>query len=113
MDKENNQETGLALGILIIGILLVLMLSATAVGNPKIHTIAKDPESIITGIYFQYIGILFLLSYFFSYKCFFFRWLMWICENLSSPKGSKMALFYSALAFGIGTTVLLTGLGVL
>lgn len=94
-------------------ILLGLMISATTVGDGKLGPVTKGPDAIIGGIYLQFWGLLFLLSYFFSHKCFFFRGLIWICENFSSPKGRKMAFFYFALAFGIGTTVLLTGIGVI
>jgi hypothetical protein len=116
MDEINNEkqkETGLGLGIFIILIQLGLMISATTVGDGKLGPVTKGAEAIIGGIYLQLWGLLFLLSYFFSHKCFFFRGLIWICENFSSPKGRKMAFFYFALAFGLGTAVLLIGLGVI
>ena len=113
INQEKPKETGLGLGLFIILILISLMISAATVGDGKLGPMKKGPGEIIGGIYLQFWGILFLLSYFFSHKCFFFRGLIWICENFSSPKGKKMAFFYFALAFGIGTMALLTGLGVI
>lgn len=100
--KPSN-EKGLFLGFIIIGILILFMiLGLFSDGDKRIH-------GILTGIYLQTWGVLFLLSYFFSHKTFFFRGLMWLCENFSAPKGRKMAFFYFALAFFLGSFSVIEG----
>ena len=99
-----NNEKGIVLGFAIIGLLVLLLLASFIYGTDK------SSELIFTGVYIQCWGILFLLSYFFSNKTFFFRGLIWLCENFSHPKGRKMAFFYFALAFGLGTMVILQGI---
>ena len=71
------------------------------------------PGAVFLGLYIFDWGVMFLLSYYFSRKSFFFRALMWVCEHASSPKGRKMAFFYFALACGLGVAAILRGLGVL
>jgi len=56
---------------------------------------------------------MFLASYFYSYKTFFFRGLLWFCEHLSFPASRKMAFFYFALALFIGGMGVLKGLALL
>ena len=58
-------------------------------------------------------GAMFLASYFYSHKTFFFRGLIWVCEHWSSPKGRGMAFFYAALALGLGSMATLSGLGLI
>ena len=98
-----NQEKGIALGFTIISLLVALLIASFLYGTDK------SSELIFTGIYIQCWGIMFLLSYFFSHKTFFFRGLIWLCENFSYPKGRKMAFFYFALAFGLGSMSIFQG----
>lgn len=56
---------------------------------------------------------MFLVSYFYSHKTFFFRGLIWVCEHWSSPKGRGMAFFYAALALLLGGLATLSGLGLI
>jgi hypothetical protein len=109
---SKRKEKGTLLGITIIVVLAVMLILAFVTGFGR-APFGKSWSSIITAVYIQSWGILFLLSYFFSQKCFFFRGLMWICEHFSRPKGRWMAFFYFAIAFGIGTYALLIGLGIL
>ena len=110
MNNHIENEKGIALGIIIIVFLIFLMILPFLYGF-ELGPIRKGPTSVFIGIYLQFWGILFLLSYFFSHKTFFFRGLMWLCENFSSPRGRKMAFFYFALAFGLGSMGLIKGLG--
>jgi len=55
-------------------------------------------------------GVMFLASYFFEHKTFFFRALIWVCENFSRPPGRGMAFFYAALGFGLGGFAFLRGI---
>lgn len=110
MNNNVKNEKGRILGITIIAILVVLMFLPFFYGL-ELGPVKQGPASIFAGIYLQFWGLLFLLSYFFSHKTFFFRGLIWLCENFSRPKGREMAFFYFALAFGLGSMGLLQGLG--
>lgn len=68
---------------------------------------------VLLGVFQQYLGILWLLSYFCRQRSFLFRALMWVCEHFSSPSSSLMAFFYFALGVGMGTCLILHGLGLL
>jgi hypothetical protein len=111
MKNEKKNETGLILGLFIIAILAILMVLTFHFGF-EVGRVEKGPTSVVTGLYFQLWGILFLLSYFFSHKTFFLRGLIWFCENLSNPKSRKTAFIWFVLAFGLGTMSLIKGLGV-
>lgn len=65
---------------------------------------------IVTGLYVQLWGALFLLSYFFREKCFLFRGIIRICENIGSPRSPKTALFTGMLAAVLGSIMLIGGL---
>jgi hypothetical protein len=110
MNNNVINEKGLGLGISIIAILVLLMIILFFYGF-ELGSVKKGYTEIFAGIYLQLWGLLFLLSYFFSHKTFFFRGLMWICENFSRPKDRKMAFFYFALTFGLGSISLMQGIG--
>lgn len=110
MTEDTKNEKGLALGLSIIGILIILGSLPFFLGF-DLGPAKEGASTIFTGIYLQVWGILFLLSYYFSHKTFFFRGLIWVCENFSSPRGRKMAFFYFVLAFSLGTIALLQGAG--
>jgi len=110
MKNNVKNEKGLLLGVSIIGILVILMIAPFHFGF-ELGPFKEGPSAILTGVYLQFWGILFLLSYYFSHKTFFLRGLIWVCENFSSLRGRKMAFFYFALAFGLGTIALLHGTG--
>ena len=103
-------EKGLLLGVLIIAILVILMISPFFFGI-GLGSFRAGPSTMLTGMYLQIWGILFLLSYYFSHKTFFFRGLIWVCENFSSPRNRKMAFFYFVLSFGLGTIAFSKGIG--
>lgn len=65
---------------------------------------------IVTGLYVQLWGILFISSYFFEKQCFLFRGLIQICKNIGSPKSRKTALFTGILSLFIGTIALIAAL---
>ena len=116
-DVETNKaqrpkEQGLVLGVLLLAVLIVPQIVAVVTAGWTSGTLAKGSQMILQGLHMQYFGVLFLLSYFFDSKCFFFRWLIWVCEHLTMPRSRRMAFFYFALGFGLGTWVLLIGLGV-
>jgi hypothetical protein len=106
--SERPNEPGYVLGGLIIGVLVLFQVWGVAVGLPTGHK--TRTTAILTGVYLQFWGFLFLAAYFFSHKTFFFRGLIWVCEHFSHPRGRGMAFFYFALAFVLGTMALLRGL---
>ncbi len=110
MQQDIKQEKGLALGVSLIALLVFLLVLALYLGV-ETGPIKQEPGYVVLALYIQTWGAMFLLSYYFSDKTFFFRWLMWVCENISVPKGRGMAFFYFALAFGLGTMALLNALG--
>ena len=52
---------------------------------------------VITSAYLSYVGLLFLLAYYYEEKSYVFKGLIWVCLHFSSPKSRKMAFFYFAL----------------
>jgi len=105
-------ETGLALGLLLIGALVALLIAALASGV-KSGPIQAGSGSILLGLYIMAWGVMFLASYYYNHKSFFFRALIWVCEKASHPRGRKMAFFYFALATIVGGASVLAGMGVL
>lgn len=69
-----------------------------------------DRVGVITGLYVQLWGIVFLLSYFYEKSSFVFRGLIWICEHCGSPKSKKVAIFTGIMSLTIGTIMLVSGL---
>jgi len=111
MNSRTN-ERGLVLGLGIIGVIAGLLGLLFVMGFPS-GPVRKDPAAAVGGIYLMFWGFLFLASYYYSHKCFFFRGLIWICEHFSRPSGRWMAFFYFALGFFIGGWLFLGGLGVI
>ena len=105
-------EPGYGLGIGLIVVLVVLLIAAISTRTEH-GTIESGLESVLLGIYIASWGFMFLASYFFSHKTFFFRALIWICEKFSYPSGRKMAFFYFLLAVFLGGFATLDGLGFL
>jgi|GEM_PF-2816850 len=98
----HENETGLALGLSLIGVLLALLIAlAFTVKFGPIQPWQPGFGSILLGIYNMAWGAMFLASYFFSHKSFFFRALIWFCEK-SHPSSRKMAFFYFAIATLLG-----------
>jgi hypothetical protein len=95
--------------IAVVGALYIAALvHGAGVGGPK-----QGAAPIITGLLLQFVGLLFVLAYFYPASNFVFRGLMWMCEHFSNPKGRGMAFFYFALSFGLGTAAILQGLGII
>ena len=109
-EKENDQ--GLVLGISIIAVLVLLVFMP--VGEETVQELGKNMYTLITGLTLQYIGLVFVVSYFFPHKSFLFRLVMLFCGS-KSPKLNerKIVLTYFLLCFAIGTYFLLVGVGVI
>ena len=105
-------ETGMALGLTLIAVLAGLLI-ATLVSDFQTGPLRAGKSTTLLGIYIMSWGVMFLASYYFSHKTFFFRALIWMCEHWSHPRGRGMAFFYAALAILLGGLATLTGLGLI
>ena len=105
-------ESGYRLGIALIATLVVLLVAVIEVGVES-GPIRPGTASVLLGLYVLVWGCMFLASYFFSHKTFFFRGLIWVCEHLSFPASRKMAFFYFVLTLFIGGLTVLKGLALL
>ena len=111
--EKSNRRPSLLLDFLIVAIALGLLVATTNFGLEAGHPATRGAGSIFGGVYILYLGLLFLLSYFFPGQCFVFRFLGYVCQKCSHPTGRGMALFYFTLSAVIGSCLLLVGLGVL
>ena len=113
--KVKQTEKGILLGILFIAFGILIGNIASSFDINQGSSLVKSPREILGAVYIYYLGLLFLLSYFYEHKSFLFRWLMWICLHFSHPVGygRNMAFIYFGLSFAVGTIVLLAGLGVI
>ena len=109
-ESSNPKESGITLGVALIA-LMVALVAAGVTSGLKPGPLRPGWPTFITGVSMMAWGAMFLGSYYFDHKTFFFRALIWVCEHLSRPKGRRMALFYAALGFGLGGLGVLVGLG--
>ncbi len=105
-------ELGLGLGLFLIGILVILLVTALLFGK-KFGPSKTNLYTILVGLYLIVWGFMYLASYFYEYKSFFFRALIWTCEHFSWPARREMALFYFVLAMVLGCLELLVGFRVI
>jgi hypothetical protein len=111
-DIKPINEPGIALGTGLIGILVLLLVGALTAGV-KSGPVKPGVGSVLLGLYIIAWGVMFLASYYYEHKTFFFRSLIWVCEHFSHPSSRKMAFFHFALCLFCGGAGLLGGLGVL
>lgn len=102
-------ESGYLLGTILIAVLVVLLVAVLQAGVEP-GPIRPGTGSVLLGLYVLAWGFMFLASYFYSHKTFFFRALIWVCEHFSFPPSRKMAFFYFALTLFIGGLAVLKGL---
>jgi len=111
--EDSNRHPSLLLDFLILAIAVGLLVAISKFGLEAGHPAARGAGSIFGGVYILYLGLLFLLSYFFPRRCFVFSFLAYVCQECSRPAGRAMAWFYFALSAVVGSCLLLIGLGVL
>jgi hypothetical protein len=95
-----------AFGVVLIGLMMAALQDGFGFGE-----IVAGPPAIFLGLYLQAWGILFLLSYRFSRHSYLLKFLMWLCEHHSNPRGAWTALLWGVFAIGMGLMPLLIGLG--
>jgi len=113
MPESQHRHPSLLLDFAIVAVGAGLVIWASRLGLEAGHPASRGIGTILGGLYIVYLGVLFLLSYFFSEACYVFSFLSYICEACSTPAGRRMAWFYFALSMVVGSWLLLIGFGVL
>src|SRR5690348_8267614 len=109
--EDPQHHPNLVLDILILATAAVLLLATSKLGLHAGHPATKGAGSIFGGVYIVYLGLLFLLSYFFPRRSYTFGFLAYVCGKCSRPAGRWMAWFYFGLGMVIGSVLLLIGFG--
>ncbi len=117
MQREHTKESGrhpsLLVDLLIIVVAGSLLFASSQFGLEAGRPATKGAAAIVGGVYILFLGLLFLLSYFFPRGCFIFSFLGYLCQERSHPRGRSMAWFYFGLSLFFGSALLLVGLGIL
>lgn len=113
MSNTNQRHPRLAYDGLIVvtgaAFLLLIWAAGVRAGQP----IVTGFGAVAGGLYSIYLGLLFLLSYFFSDATYILSFLHYVCEECTrGGRGGHMAFVYFALGLGLGGWLLLVGLGV-
>ncbi len=111
--KESQRHPSLVLDVFIGAIAVGLLLASSRFGLEAGHPATRGAGAIFGAVYIVYLGLLFLLSYFFPGGCYVFNLLAYACQQCSRPAGRWMAWFYFALSVVFGSVLLLIGFGVL
>ena len=110
MSQARDRHENLLLDFVIVIVAAALIFLASSFGLEAGRPATKGVGAVYGGLYIVYLGVLFLLSYFFGRACYVFTFLQFVCISCSCPRSRHMALFYFALGFGLGLSLLLTGL---
>ena len=113
MAQTRHSHPNLLLDFIIIIVAAALMILASKLGLAAGHPATKGAGAVYGGLYIVYLGVLFLLSYFFCRACYVLTFLRFVCTSCSCPRGRHMALFYFFLSLVIGSCLLLIGFGVI
>gem|GEM_PF-4543039 len=111
MSQVRHNQPNLVLDFVIVIVAAALLVLASRFGLEAGHPATKGAAAVYGGLYIVYLGVLFLLSYFFCRACYIFTFLQFVCTSCSRPRSRHMALLYFALGFGLGLSLLLMGLG--
>lgn len=113
MAETRHRKPSLLLDFLIVAIAAALVILASRFGLEAGHPATKGIGAILGGLYLVFLGVLFLLSFFFSGACYIFSLLTFLCEACSHSASRYMAWFYFTLSLVLGSWLLLIGLGLL
>jgi hypothetical protein len=106
------KHPSLALDLLFVVVAASLVFLAGRFGAQAGHPPARGLGAIFGGVCCIYLGVLFLLSYFFPETSYILNFMRYVCEECSHPAGRHMALVYFAMSLVFGAGLLLIGLGV-
>ena len=79
----------------------------------SVETAGHEPPPVFLGLYVIYLGVLFLLSYFYSHASYLLGLLIWICEHFTHPRGRHMAFIYFGLSLVLGICALCSSFGLI
>jgi len=113
MSQARHSQPNLLLDFVIVIVAAALLVLASSFGLQAGHPATKGAGAVCGGLYIVYLGVLFLLSYFFCRACYVFTFLQFVCTSCSCPRGRHVALFYFFLGLVVGSCLLLIGLGIL
>lgn len=111
--EESQRHPSVLLDVLIAAVAAVLLVATSKFGLQVGHPATRGTGAIFGGVYILYLGLLFLLSYFFPRKSYVLSFLRCLCKHRSRPAGRWMAWLYFALSMVFGSVLLLIGFGVL
>jgi hypothetical protein len=112
MAETKHKHGRLALDLLVLAPAVALVILSLKLGLHAGQPATKGGGVTLGGIYLIYLGLLFLLSYFFPEACHVFSFMQYLSNECSRPRSRHMTLFYSGLGLVIGAWLLLIGLGV-
>jgi hypothetical protein len=110
MKTPRSIEQKIVLDAVLIAVAAGLLVLARPSG---IAPAEQEVPTAFVGFYLIYLGVLFLLSYYFSEASYVLRALIWVCEHFSHPRGRYMAFFYFGLSLLVGGGALLSAFGFL
>ena len=111
--ETRHKQPSWLLDLLLVAVGAALVLLASWCGLEAGKSPTKGVGAILGGLYFIYLSVLFVLSYFFPDRTYILNFLRYFCEERSRPVSRYMAWLYFALSLAVGSSLLLTGLGVL
>ena len=112
MAETKHNHPSVALDLLVVALAVALVILSSKLGLHAGSPATKGVGAALGGIYLIYLGLLFLLSYFFPEACHVLRFMQYLSEECARPRSHHMALFYSGLGLVIGAWLLVIGLGV-
>ncbi len=108
--QSRANKPGVLFGVSLIFLLIALLVAAVMFAPAKFQ---RGWGTVLVGVYLVTWGIMLFASYYQSHTNFFFRGLLWACERLPASGGKRMALLWSACAFLVGGSIIVSGLGVI
>ena len=112
MKNRPTNIRGLILDVILV-LIPVALYAAIVLYGINISAPRADIGTILSGIYLQYLGVLFLLSYYFPHKTYILRGLDLFCEFTSLDPGRWKAIFLFFMGMFLGTFLIAHGFGLI
>jgi hypothetical protein len=110
MPDDGIGKPSLALDALFAAVLASLTVAHLRAGV-KLGPLEPGPAAVLTGVYIQSWGLLFLASYFFPSASYLLKGIMWCCENAGRLRGRWTAILWGLFAIALGSVAVAQGLG--